>query len=404
MAINFPSAPTEGQTYSYGGRIWVADADGKWLVQTQVTPAFYASATAPSNYKVGDEWYDTSTGIFYRRIDDGDTEQWVEIGPSNVGVGEDAYGLAASVAANALTISVKDKDGNDPSTSSLIRFLFRSATATTGTPVARILNAALSLTINSTATMGATSGASLRIWIVLFDDGGTLRLGAINCRSGVNIYPLRDDRVVSSTTVGTGADSAYVFYSDTGVTSKAYRILGYFEWTTLTTAGTWTAPDKLQLLDSGVALPGQAVQSVFSSTGATSTGSTAIPTDNTIPQNTEGTEFLTQAITPTSAANVLALRASLFLSTSAVNTLVTALFQDSTANALAAGNLYQGINTGISNPIATHRMVSGTASSTTFKARGGSAGGTYTINGGYAIGQVFGGALLSTLEIEEIMA
>jgi hypothetical protein len=82
MAINFPSAPTEGQTYSYGGRIWVADANGKWMVQTQVTPAFYASATSPTNFKVGDEWYDTSTGIFYRRIDDGDSEQWVEVGPA----------------------------------------------------------------------------------------------------------------------------------------------------------------------------------------------------------------------------------------------------------------------------------------------------------------------------------
>jgi hypothetical protein len=82
MAINFPSAPSEGQTYSYGGRIWVADANGKWMVQTQVTPAFYASATAPTNFKVGDEWYDTSTGIFYRRIDDGNSEQWVEVGPA----------------------------------------------------------------------------------------------------------------------------------------------------------------------------------------------------------------------------------------------------------------------------------------------------------------------------------
>jgi hypothetical protein len=83
MAIDFPSSPTNGQVYTYAGRQWVYNStNGTWGAAYAVTPAFYASATAPSNYKVGDEWYDTSTGIFYRRIDDGDTEQWVEVGPA----------------------------------------------------------------------------------------------------------------------------------------------------------------------------------------------------------------------------------------------------------------------------------------------------------------------------------
>ena len=47
------------------------------------------------------------------------------------------------------------------------------------------------------------------------------------------------------------------------------------------------------------------VQVVNTQTGAVDTGTTAMPCDDTIPQNTEGDEFMTLAITPTSATNKL---------------------------------------------------------------------------------------------------
>ena len=47
------------------------------------------------------------------------------------------------------------------------------------------------------------------------------------------------------------------------------------------------------------------VQAAHTQSGAVQTGTTTIPYDDTIPQNTEGTEFFTQAITPTSATNKL---------------------------------------------------------------------------------------------------
>jgi hypothetical protein len=52
---------------------------------------------------------------------------------------------------------------------------------------------------------------------------------------------------------------------------------------------------------------GRVVQIVNSQTGAMASGNTAIPDDDTIPQITEGTEFLTLAITPQSVTNKLML-------------------------------------------------------------------------------------------------
>jgi hypothetical protein len=86
MAINFPTSPTNGQVYTYAGRQWVySTANGTWGAAYAATPIFFSQASAPSGAKEGDEWYDESTGIFYRYIYDGDTYQWVEIGPSTAG-------------------------------------------------------------------------------------------------------------------------------------------------------------------------------------------------------------------------------------------------------------------------------------------------------------------------------
>ncbi len=52
-------------------------------------------------------------------------------------------------------------------------------------------------------------------------------------------------------------------------------------------------------------LSGSVVQAVNTQTGAVGTTTTIMPFDDTIPQITEGSEFMTRAITPTSASNIL---------------------------------------------------------------------------------------------------
>ena len=147
---------------------------------------------------------------------------------------------------------------------------------------------------------------------------------------------------------------------------------------------------------------GTIVQVVNTQTGTAANGTTVFPDDDTIPQNTEGVEFMTLAITPTNASNKLLIQVFLNVTSGvAVQTIGVALFQDTTAGALASQQIrtadalrgFQAFN---------HYMTAGTTSATTFKVRaGGSAAGTTYING-YSAGGVHGGTIASSITITEI--
>lgn len=154
----------------------------------------------------------------------------------------------------------------------------------------------------------------------------------------------------------------------------------------------------------GIPVAGQVVQVVNYQTGAVATGTTPIPQDDTIPQNTEGDEYMTLTITPTSATNKLKIDVICAVSHS-VNTKVTiALFQDSIANALACIGTAPNTQLIPVAPPLSHYMLAGTISATTFKVRAGGlvgAGGTLTFNGSGG-GRIYGGVCASSITITEI--
>jgi hypothetical protein len=149
---------------------------------------------------------------------------------------------------------------------------------------------------------------------------------------------------------------------------------------------------------------GAIVQGTYSNTNAVATGTTVMVRDDTIPQNTEGDQYMSLAITPKSATNILVIEA-IFEGASSVNTdIIVALFQDSTANALAA-TIHRNVtsNGQVTIPL-RYSMVAGTTSSTTFKIRaGGTNAGTTTFNGN-AAARIFGGITQSTMNIWEYKA
>lgn len=148
----------------------------------------------------------------------------------------------------------------------------------------------------------------------------------------------------------------------------------------------------------------QAVRQIVSTfNGTMATGTTTIPLDNTVPQNTEGDQYMSLTITPKSATSTLKITVTFFGSHSgSPNTLMVALFQDSNANALAVGTVSPpgaGYFVGVNYVFV---MTSGTTSSTTFKVRAGAqTAGTTTFNGS-AGGAYLGGAIASSIVIEEI--
>lgn len=156
------------------------------------------------------------------------------------------------------------------------------------------------------------------------------------------------------------------------------------------------------------ALAGSVIKTVNVQTGAVATGSTDIPSDDSIPQNTEGVEFMTLAITPSHASNKLKITITANLAAaSAGRAIIGALFQDSTASALASAWVTQGQSGGAGGfgqcMTFSHYMAAGTTSATTFKFRAGADSGTTQITfNGEAAGRKFGGVMASSITIEEI--
>ena len=179
---------------------------------------------------------------------------------------------------------------------------------------------------------------------------------------------------------------------------------------TLAKLANGTANQNIQYNASGVpvdvALPasGKVAQIVSTLVEGAATTTTTIPYNDTIPQNNEGGEFMTLAITPTNASSILRIDVKLTASiNSSGQNIGVALFQDSTANALAGTlQLILG-HTELQESSINHTMTAGTTSETTFKVRAGphSAGTCYFNSKGGS--SFYGGVLNSSIIITEYL-
>jgi len=152
--------------------------------------------------------------------------------------------------------------------------------------------------------------------------------------------------------------------------------------------------------DAGQELPpGKVVQVVNFQTGAVATGTTVIPFDDTIPQITEGNEYMTLAITPTNANNILRVSANFVVGSSTSGRIVAALFQDATAGALASTTV-PGVGGAVALQIECN-VTAGTTSSTTFRVRAGINGAATTTFNGEGGGRIFGTSTKASITITE---
>lgn len=317
--------------------------------------------------------------------------------------------LVPSVSGNALTVAIKTLAGNDPSPTDPVYIVTRGVTAGNGDFTVSALTSATSITVPTSSTLGTANGVPFRLWLVAFNDGGSLRLGLINCLSGTDIYPLGQFPIASASVLpGNSAQVMYVQGPAGAISSKPYEILGYLNWESgLATAGTWSAgPTRTQLYMPGTPLPGQRVQKITSKLSTVTTGTTQVPADDTIPQQTEGDQYLTVSITPSSAANVLSKTALLTCACNAAQSVTAALFRDAAASAIAASIMTPpGAAALISIPI-THDEIANGSSATTYKLRAGngaaSGSQTLTINGNSG-NRLLGGSMASWLAVEELM-
>lgn len=149
---------------------------------------------------------------------------------------------------------------------------------------------------------------------------------------------------------------------------------------------------------------GACIQRVSNNSGATQNATTVIPLDDTIPQNTEGDQIFSQAITPSSVSSILVIDVYLTFGCDQNITVSAGIFQDSSANALAASATNVAASNTMGNIHIKHVMTAGTVSATTFKVRVGPSGSANVLLNGRAGTRIFGGVTNSGMMITEYVS
>jgi len=153
------------------------------------------------------------------------------------------------------------------------------------------------------------------------------------------------------------------------------------------------------------ALAGSVVQTVNTQTGAFASGTTNMVNDDSPPLVTEGDQYLSRTITPTSASNKLKIDVVLCIGSSGT-TIIAGLFKSYSGDpdpstAVAAQKSYVTAGGMISMKF-THYMTAPTTSEMTFTVRAGGLSGSQTNLNGDSGARLLGGVMASSITITEI--
>lgn len=210
--------------------------------------------------------------------------------------------LAATVSANALTVSLKTSAGVDPTPTAPCNISFRNATAANGTYTNVSATGPVSFSTGvSGSTFGAANATPFRLWITAFNFGG-ISLGVSKQATATAVLPIDESSfpATGACAACTTANVTGTIYTTAGLSATPVRALGYMDWSSgLTTAGVWNiGPTKIQMMGVGIKKPGEVVQSGltnFAAGSGSSTTSTSFVSTN-----------VTQSITLTSTTNSVA--------------------------------------------------------------------------------------------------
>jgi len=136
----------------------------------------------------------------------------------------------------------------------------------------------------------------------------------------------------------------------------------------------------------------------INSTASTNAGT--VPSDDTIPQSSEGAEIITAAITPDTALDVLIVSYWFSGGSSAGVNLACSLFKDSDADSLQTRGIYGFTSNQLVSLMGEYKMVSGTTSAITFKTRAGCASGNCFFNSPSGT-RLYGGNMNSGIRVKK---
>lgn len=361
----------------------IANADGA-TVRADLNSLFDAvasnnsGASAPSTTFAHQWWFDETAGELNQR--NAANTAWVKVAKKD-GSGWTPYRQGALLG----TAAVKD-------------------TGTSGDAVP-LLNAAASFG-SQFAWAGDISPAQLTTNQNDYNPTGladavTLRLSSDASRTLTGLQGGADGRVICIVNIGS---NPIVLSNEDAGSSAANRFALGSSVTVGAGQGATLQYDATSSRWRAVAAPpsgqGTVLQSNKASTTTRTSTASNIPQDDTIPQNTEGAQWASVALTPASASNLIRVSGIVHLG-GATALRVCTLFKDSGADAIAAFTGNSGANSALLTAPILHQFVAGGTSEITIAARFGAVSGTCWINGDDSSPR-FGGVLESTLIVEEI--
>lgn len=302
-----------------------------------------------------------------------------------------------------LTVHITTLSGDDPSVYNPVYVAFRNATLSTGNYVLRAITAAMSIRVPSGNKLGTSNGVPFRFWVLIADDGGTLRLALVNCYKDTHtILKLPEGGLLSSSAIS-GSGSEQVVYSETAFTSKPFRRVAYLTWEAgLTTAGDYSDdPDVIHMVRYGSPGPGDVVNEWVKQQAAYNSGTATINLDDSIPEAGEGNELMSVPTTTTSTANVLEHEALINCSYSVASPLIGFL-SIAAGNAFACGWADCPAADTLCQIHLMHRHLNTLGGSEYECHAGGSNAGTFYFNG-YGGSRKLGGVLTSFYRVRELM-
>lgn len=151
------------------------------------------------------------------------------------------YGLKATVATGVMTISLKTKALATPSGTDIVDFTYSTNGTTSASYNAVQVTAATTFTLNASATLGASSTATLRIYAY-----GYYNTVTASVKLAVSSRPDFDRGAgILTTLVSASADSAAVLYASAALTIVP-RLLGWIE-AAHNSSGAWQTPTKINI-------------------------------------------------------------------------------------------------------------------------------------------------------------
>jgi hypothetical protein len=212
-------------------------------------------------------------------------------------------GIASAASANNILFTLKDEAGNALSSTNPAVVCFRNDSTTAAAISCLNITSGPTLSIHASSNMGvAGTTQAYRVWLALFNDSGTVRLGGIVAvnYSTPSILSLDDTGTASSTTCSacTNATAAQTWYSTVGVSAKPFRLIGYVDFPAFATNGNWQTATVVHMCGVGCIRPGQP------------TGNIQTVTVNASDAGTTSTSYTTNtamevSITPASASNLV---------------------------------------------------------------------------------------------------